>query len=224
MQVESTIPIIAFDYMFVLKGRIAMRHEATEDEQKAAVMKILVVKDSKSRSIFSHVVKRKGVEEDGYSVKRLKEDLEWLGYTKVILKSDGERAIVRLLQETLRAMKTNVVDMEQVGFEHPPPYDSRANGSVENACKLMKGQLRTMKLCLEQHLQKRIPEEHPLMSWMVEHSAWLLTSRLRGEDGKTAYQRVRGRPCTKKLVEFGERVLFKLPTKGPKADVRATLD
>ena len=224
IQVESTIPIIAFDYMFVMNGRVAMRQDTTEEERKNAILKILVVKDSKSRSIFGHVVKRKGVEEDGYSVKRLKEDLEWLGYTKVILKSDGERAIVRLLRETLRAMKTSVVEMEQIAHEHPPPYDSRANGSVENACRQLKGQLRTLTLGLEQRIQKRIPPEHPIMSWLVEHCAWLLTARLRGEDGKTAHQRVRGRPFAKKLVEFGERVLYKLPIKGPRADERATLE
>ena len=58
--------------MFVL------RQVTTEEGRKNAILKILVVKDSKSRSVFGHVVKKKGVEEDGYSVKRLKEDLEWL--------------------------------------------------------------------------------------------------------------------------------------------------
>ena len=62
------------------------------------------------------------------------------------------------------------------------------------------------------------------MTWLVEHTAWILTSRLRGGDGKTAHQRVRGRPCVKRTVEFGESVLYKLPMKGPKADERATLD
>ena len=84
-----------------------------------------------------------------------------------------------MLHEALRAMKTSVVGMDQIGFEHPPPYDSRANGSVENACKQLKGQIRTLKLGLEQRIQKRIPEEHPVMTWLVEHAAWLLTARKR---------------------------------------------
>ena len=118
--VESKIPIVAFDYMFILKEKIAMRHELTEEELANVQVKVLVVKDTLSRSIFAHVVKRKGVEEDGYSVKRLTEDIAWLGYTKVILKSDGERAIVRLLKEALRTIKTEVSGMEQAGYEHPP--------------------------------------------------------------------------------------------------------
>ena len=62
------------------------------------------------------------------------------------------------------------------------------------------------------------------MAWLVEHAAWLLTTRLRGEDGKSAYERIRGRPCAKRLVEFGERVFCKKHMKGPKAEERATLE
>ena len=59
--VESKIPIVAFDYMFILKEKIAMRHELTEEELANVPVKVLVVKDTLSRSIFAHVVKRKGV-------------------------------------------------------------------------------------------------------------------------------------------------------------------
>ena len=163
-------------------------------------------------------------------MKRLAEDIEWMGYTRITLKSDGESAIVRLLKETLRVAKTVVTDqdkavvMDQVTQEHPPPYDSRSNGSVENGVRLVKGHLRTMKSCLESKIRKKIPEQHPLMSWLVEHTAWLLTVRLRGSDGKTAYERIRGRPFNKRLTDFGEEVLYKLPSKGPGADARGTLE
>ena len=42
-----------------------------------------------------------------------------------------------------------------------------------------------MKACLERKLRKRIPEEHPLMSWLVELTALLLIVRLRGAESKT---------------------------------------
>ena len=194
----------AFEDIFITKDKIVPRDELTEQDEKKVLMKILVAKDSKSRAIFAHVVRRKGVDEEGYAVKRLAEDIEWLGYTRIILKSDGEPAIVRLLKETLRVAKTVVTDpdkavvMDQVTQEHPPRYDSRSNGSVENGVRLVKGHLRTMKSCLERKIRKKIPEQHPLMSSLVEHIAWLLTVRLRGADGKTAYERVRGRPFTKR--------------------------
>ena len=108
--VASHVSKFAFDYMFVTKDKVILRDELTEEDEKKVLMKILVAKDSKSRAIFAHVVRRKGVDEEGYAVKRLAEDVEWLGYTRIILKSDGESAIVRLLKETLRVAKTVVVD------------------------------------------------------------------------------------------------------------------
>ena len=143
--------------MFVTRERRILREEVTEEDKKI-LLKILVAKNSKSRALFAHVVRTKGADEDGYAVTRMAEDIELLGYTGIILKSDGERAIVSLLKETLRAAKIAVMD--QVGFEHPPPYDPRSNGSVENGVRLVKGHLRTMKSCLERKLRKRIPEEH----------------------------------------------------------------
>ena len=44
---------------------------------------------------------------------------------------------------------------------------------MENEVRLVKGHLKTMKACLERTFRKRIPEEHPLMSWLVEPTAWL---------------------------------------------------
>ena len=42
--------------------------------------KILVVKDTKSKSIFAHVVPQKGVDSEQYSVSILTEDIVWLVY------------------------------------------------------------------------------------------------------------------------------------------------
>ena len=59
------------------------------------------------------------------------------------MKSDNEPAIVKLLKEALSTLKVSGVD--QVGEEHSPPFDSQANGSVENAMKLVKCRMRTLK-------------------------------------------------------------------------------
>ena len=143
---EGQISRFAFDYMFVTRDRLIVREELTEEDKNKILLKILVAKDSKRLALFAHVAIKKGVDEDCYAVKRLAEDIERLGYTRIILKSDGERAIVSLLKETFRVAKIAVMD--QVGFEHPPPYDPRSNRSVENGARLVKGHLRTMKACL----------------------------------------------------------------------------
>ena len=103
-------------------------------------------------------------------------DVLWLGYPQVVLKSDNEPAVVKVLQEALGALKVTGV---QAGEEHSPPYDPQANGAAESAVKQVKGRLRTMKLCLERRIRKRIPPRHPIIAWMVTHVADLLRFRLR---------------------------------------------
>ena len=81
---------------------------------------------------------------DGYLVARLREDVKWLGCATFLLRSDNERAILSLLKTALRKLKAEGI--EQVAREAPPDYDSRSNGSIENAIKQVQGLLRTVKL------------------------------------------------------------------------------
>ena len=64
------------------------------------------------------MVPQKGVDADGYSVARLVEDIKWLGYTKLLLRSDHEAAIVSLLAAALRKLKTEGI--AQVARGKPP--------------------------------------------------------------------------------------------------------
>ena len=217
--------------------------------------------------MFAHTVDVKGPGEDQYAVDRLVEDLKWLGFSRVSLRSDNEPAILKLLEVTLKNLRVDVLHdepgvagamgvppdeepsetpeasgeaqagsggpprppraasgPEQVVQEHPAAYDSAGNGEVENAIRRFSGLLRTLKLCLEQRIQRRVPGEHKLMSWLVEFTAWLLTVRVQGIDGITAYHRVRGRGYAKRGVGFGELVQFKLPSKGPLRKQDGSLD
>ena len=72
--------------------------------------------------------------------------------------------------------------------------------------KQVTGVLRTVKLDLEKRVGMTIPQTHPLMSWMVAYAAWMLTVRVVGSDGKTAFERTRHKPFVKRFVPFGEVV------------------
>ena len=61
------------------------------------------------------------------------EDLKWLGFTRVILKSDNEPAIIKLLSDTLLELRYQVLDLEQAAEEHPNTSDSSGNADVEAA-------------------------------------------------------------------------------------------
>ena len=130
--------------------------------------------------MFAHVVPKKGVDEDGFAVKCIVDDVKWFGYTKVVLKTDNEPAILKLLQETLRDLR--IEGLDQVMGENSPEYDPQANGNAEVGVKLVKGMLRTHRSALEEKLGFRIPARHPLIAWLIGHSANVLNWCVKGHD------------------------------------------
>ena len=77
------IPTVGFDYMFVTSSNEYSREEWSEGAEKDVdpqlVLKVLVVRDFKSKTLFAHAVKCKGSDEDGYAVQCLVDDIRWLG-------------------------------------------------------------------------------------------------------------------------------------------------
>ena len=53
---------------------------------------------------------------------------------------------------------------------------------------------------------------------MVNHTCILLNAKSRGSDGLTSWERIKGRKFNQLLLGFGETVLYKLPSKGPRAN------
>ena len=201
---KREIPTLAFDYCFISKEGTFTREEWASMPADAEGAKILVVREITSKCTFAHLVKCKGVDDDRYAVDCLVKDIEWMGFTKMMLRSDNEPAIVALLREALRSLRVEIDFMEQAAEEHPPEYDPQANGAIESTVGAFKGQIRTYVLSLESRLGFRIPPEHPILAWLVPHTAFMMTARINAEDGKTAYERVRLRPFGTRMLEFGE--------------------
>ena len=105
---ERCTPIVSFDYCFVSDIGDVTDEKGYEAAGDSAA-KILVARDSKSKSVFAHVVPRKGVDGKGFAVQSLVDDVRWLGYTKVVLKSDNEPAIVKLLGENMNNCENKCV-------------------------------------------------------------------------------------------------------------------
>ena len=136
--------------------------------------KILVATHSLSKYVGANVVSAKGIGENRCAVETMRRDILWLGYSRIILKSDNEPAIVSLLTEVLKGLKVNVVDAAP---GHPPPYDSQASGHAENAAKQVQELLGCLKNCPGTGIQYHIPCEHPIMASMVQQAAWILAVR-----------------------------------------------
>ncbi len=163
---ERSISRVSFDYLFTTKSaKVLTKAELQGGEE--VELKVLVAKDSSTKSIFAHVVPQKGSDDEGYAVGRLVEDVRWLGHTKLELKTDTERAILKLLTDSLVSLRFEVGDADQLQDERAVPYDSQTNGDAENAVKQVQKRLRTLKLDLEARIQKRIPNKHPVLTWLV---------------------------------------------------------
>ena len=66
-------------------------------------LKVLVVGDLTSKAEFARAAIAKGVDEKGLIVDSIVKDIAWTGDSRVILKSDNEPAIAKVLEESLKA-------------------------------------------------------------------------------------------------------------------------
>ena len=203
------VPTVSFDYMFVTKDDAYERSEwEALGERDQDYMKVVVIRDSKSKSLFAHAVPRKGVDEQRYVVNCVVDECAWPGYSRITIKSDNEKAIGKLVQESLKGLRITG-QFEQVCEERSVPNDPATNGNAEAGVKLVKCAFKTLRSCLEQSLGHKIPIAHPILAWLVCHAADTRTFRIRSDDGTTAYQKVRGKQFTSRMLRFAESCHFK---------------
>ena len=70
-----------------------------------------------------------------------------------------------------------------------------------------------MKIALDTRLGLQLEHSSPVLSCMIEYVALVIRRHLVGSDGRTAYERLKGRGDRRRVLEFGEHVLYK-PLKG----------
>ena len=222
---SSLIPVVAIDYFFLIEAGVKLRSELEltdealqEARAKGEIVKCLAVRCLKYKAVFAHVVPCKGADENGIVADMVLRDVEWLGHTRLILKADREPAIQALVKAAFEMVKIECKHVEQASAETPPTYDSQANGGIEVGIRIVRGVLRTIKMCFEQRIDRHIPVSHPVVEWLLEHACFLINALVRGDDGLTAWARTRGRPFSQQVVGFGEVVLYRYPAKGPQHD------
>ena len=157
---------------------------------------------------------------DNYTYQKLdklleeREDIKMMVYGRVIWKSDQEPSIVALRELVRKYLGVAVTldtgeqvgEKQGLGVEETEVGESPSNGDAEIAVKLVQKQSRTIKDNLEAWYGKLLDGKHDSMSWLVRHSAGVKSRLQVGNDGKTAYERLKGRKYKKALVPFGECV------------------
>jgi hypothetical protein len=216
---EPLYPIIGVDYFYITKdSKFVSKGEEAESLEGA--IKCIIMRDRMTKCIFAMVVPQKGVDEDKWVVRQVVAAIEWLGHSKVLIKSDQERALVSLVKEALKDLKVKDIAASD---EESAKYESQSNGATEAGVRLVRGSFRTLRLDLERRLGWQIPVDHPIMHWLLMHAAHLYNIMKVGNDGLTPWTRARGRPFNLPLCCFGEQVGFKHPGKGPMANPRGNM-
>lgn len=83
---ESEVPQVVMDYRS-FGQEIDINYKATA----------IVMRDKSTTTTFAHTCEKKGIS-DNYVVKELVADIDSLGHTKIILKGDGEPALIQLMK------------------------------------------------------------------------------------------------------------------------------
>ena len=96
----------------------------------------LVLRDRRSKILSAHVVPNKGASVE-WVIRQTLRDLEKFGHAgKVLIRSDGEPALVDLISEIANLRKGITL------VEHTPPVDSEANGFIERGIQTVEEMVR----------------------------------------------------------------------------------
>ena len=193
------------------------QHKANESDEQAVVivsmdycsvgeMKLLAGREDKSKHVFCHLCKCEGLGDDRFVNKIIRSISDTVN-TKIVLKTDGEPAVVQV-QDRVISVRTQPTIPEK-----PPAYEPQANGGAERGVQDVKGQLRATKLGLEARIGVEITDTMANLEWMIPQAADTINRLLVGNEGRTAYYKVRHTNFNGEVYEFGEQVLAKRSNK-----------
>ena len=115
----------------------------------------------------------------------------------MIMRNDGEPAIKALRKKIQEQRKEDTI------LEESDKGDSASNGLTEEAVNSLEGMIRTWIDAVEHKYHTKLSSSHVIIPWLVEY-AWEVITRCRiGNDGRTAYQRLKGKLPSSKVVSFG---------------------
>ena len=194
------VPRISMDYFFM-----------GQDGERAAEYPMIVMIDESTDNRYMRAVERKGLgdhKEMEWLILDMSAELKSWGYSggsqgELIFKSDGEPSIVAI-RDSLAKYHGGRITPEQ-----PPPGESQANGKVEEAGKTTRSYIRVLKDMVEHRTGRKMETNAIVLQWLVRWAAMLHSRYRRGADGKTAYERQRGRKCRQEVIPFGESVHYR---------------
>ena len=189
---DGGVPTICFDYC------------SLRDYPGGESVPVLVGGEKETKVMIAHMVPFKGGGVN-WLVEHLIRDLRKMGvHGKVILKSDQENAILDVLNDVCKQRRKES-DSAVTLLESSPKGESQSNGIAERAVQDLEAGVRTHKLDLAVRISR------PCISWMVGNVADIINKFKIGHDGRTAYERLKGKTYTDVIHEFGSVILRRIP-------------
>ena len=206
-----------------VKGRgKEMEHRKKDDEDQAGIpeyhmdycfpgdehgerLTVLVVVEKYTKMKKAIVVPNKG-STGTYAAKMVLDLMHECGDKdrEVIVKTDQEPAIQFLVDDVCTS-RTGARTVKEVA----PKHSKGSNGVVERAVQSVEQCLRTMKSSLNERMGVKVDVRHPVITWLCDYVSYLMNRMEVARDGKTPYERVKGKKAEVMGLEFGEKVMWK---------------
>ena len=142
---------------------------------------------------------------DPYALAVAFEAIKFTGRTRLIIMSDQENAVKNLVNmiRDSRAHETGVINT--------PKGSSASAGGIERANYEVEKQIRTLRSRFEENYGESVGLDHKMLPFLVRHRAQITQYQVKS-DGKTPYERLRGRPYQGQVAEFAEVVHLRDPS------------
>jgi hypothetical protein len=191
---EAGIPEYHLDYCF-------------PGDSEGERLTVLVVVERYTKMKKAVVVPKKG-STGSYAARMVLELMNECGDKdrEVIVKSDQEPAIQFLIDDIC----TNRTGAKTIK-EASQKYSKGSNGVVERAVQSVEQCLRTLKSAMDERFGVQVDVRHPVLTWLCDYTGYMMNRMEVARDGKTPYERVKGKKAEVIGLEFGERVLWKHP-------------
>ena len=193
---ELMMPEIHMDFAFL-----------GEENEPGNTLPVLVVKERSTRMGMAAATPRKTT--GSYIAKRIMAFLKEVGCEMgdLTVKTDQEPAIKTIVEDVAK-MRAAAGGGRYVE-ENSPVGSSASNGVIERYVQTIQQMVRVLRSALEFRWGVKLSTMHAVVPWMVEYAALLVNRFEVGHDGKTAFERCKGKKAKMLGIEFGEAVLWK---------------
>ena len=166
-------------FFFFTDSRDDEERQLTEAEAIAVgATPILVIRDKRSRMIHADCVRCKGIE-DGFPIGTTTKWILGLGYSEVIIRTEGESSIVALSRRVGEKLREACVETVH---NTSPAHDSRSAGHAESGVRIVKKKVRTL-MCFARELHGVTGgKSHVSLPWCVRFAAQIINRSHRWND------------------------------------------